>query len=239
MGFVTDVFSKRLKDLREEAGMTQTELANELNVSRGAISYYEKGERTPDIEFLDSVALFFNLPTDYLLGITGNAKTEYKNMYNFYGLTDDACEVLDGRDELYHNLGHIISHIITDESFYGIKRLIKNIVKNPDSFDLVEYNYISYVLTQHLKILIIDAVYDELHNQYAETEEDREALSKRLHELCNTEHSLSEYELQEERLSKKYDTKASGNNSKDSVTPYDSANLKDIFFHIDDNDSPL
>lgn len=58
MGFVTDNFSKRLKTLRETAELTQEQLAKELKVSRGAISYYEKGERTPDIEFLDSVSEF-------------------------------------------------------------------------------------------------------------------------------------------------------------------------------------
>ena len=49
MGYATDMFAKRLKELRETAGLTQEQLAKELKVSRGAISYYEKGGRTPDI----------------------------------------------------------------------------------------------------------------------------------------------------------------------------------------------
>ena len=61
MGYATNCFAKRLKEVREAAGMTQAQLASELNVSRGAISYYEKGERTPDIEFLDSFSDYFNI----------------------------------------------------------------------------------------------------------------------------------------------------------------------------------
>lgn len=42
MGYATKRFSKRLKQLRETAGLTQEQFAKELKVSRGAISYYEK-----------------------------------------------------------------------------------------------------------------------------------------------------------------------------------------------------
>ena len=49
MGYATKRFAKRLKQIRETAGLTQEQFAKELKVSRGTISYYEKGERTPDI----------------------------------------------------------------------------------------------------------------------------------------------------------------------------------------------
>ena len=79
MGYATERFSKRLKELRETAGLTQEQLAKELKVSRGAISYYEKGERTPDIEFLDSVAEYFQIPLEFawdiLIICTKNTET--------------------------------------------------------------------------------------------------------------------------------------------------------------------
>lgn len=67
-------FSERLKELREEKGMSQTELGDELGVSRSSISFYEKSERVPDIELLEKAATFFSVPVDYLLG-RSNAKS--------------------------------------------------------------------------------------------------------------------------------------------------------------------
>ena len=100
MGYATDVFSKRLKELREAAGLTQEQLAQKLKVSRGTISFYEKGERTPDIEFIDMLSVHFNIPVDYAIGFTSNLKIEHRNMYEHYGLTDEACEALSSSPQI-------------------------------------------------------------------------------------------------------------------------------------------
>lgn len=63
-----ETFSRRLKDLREESGLSQALLAEELGVSRGSISYYENGDRTPDVEFLTKVKTYFGVDYEYLLG---------------------------------------------------------------------------------------------------------------------------------------------------------------------------
>lgn len=65
---VSEIFAKRLKELREEKGLSQTQMADALGVSRGSISYYENGERTPDIGFLAQVKEYFRVELDYLLG---------------------------------------------------------------------------------------------------------------------------------------------------------------------------
>lgn len=61
-------FSRVFKELRLEMGLTQQELANKLGVSRSAVGMYEKGEREPDFETLETIADFFNVDMDYLLG---------------------------------------------------------------------------------------------------------------------------------------------------------------------------
>ena len=61
-------FPERLKQLREEAHMTQTDLAVKLGLSNGAIVNYEAGAREPRIEQLESIADFFNVDIGYLLG---------------------------------------------------------------------------------------------------------------------------------------------------------------------------
>lgn len=70
------MFSKILKYLRLEKGLTQTELGKVLNLSQRAISHYESGQRFPDEELLNLIADYFNVSVDYLLG-----RTKIKNIY--------------------------------------------------------------------------------------------------------------------------------------------------------------
>lgn len=57
---------KRLRQLREEKGLSQAELGKILNISRGAISHYEMGKRVPDGEMQEQIANFFHVSLDYL-----------------------------------------------------------------------------------------------------------------------------------------------------------------------------
>lgn len=64
------MFSQRLKELREEKGLTQAKLAEEIGVTPQNISYFEKG-REPSYDILIKLADFFGVTTDYLIGRTG------------------------------------------------------------------------------------------------------------------------------------------------------------------------
>ena len=55
--------------------MSQSALAEALEISRGSISFYENGERVPDILVLCKVSNFFNVSTDYLHGHTNDKFT--------------------------------------------------------------------------------------------------------------------------------------------------------------------
>lgn len=61
-------FSELLVELRQDRKMTQEDLAKVLFVTSGTISNYENGVHLPDIEKLISLADFFDVTTDYLLG---------------------------------------------------------------------------------------------------------------------------------------------------------------------------
>ena len=63
-------FAEILKDLREEQGITQTLLAAYCKVSTQCISSLEKGTRNPTGTTLLSLANYFNVSVDYLLGRT-------------------------------------------------------------------------------------------------------------------------------------------------------------------------
>lgn len=68
----------RLKDLRIEKKMSQAKLAETFNISQQAISHYEKGLRDMDYDLIKSISAFFNVSTDYLLGISNNKNYEDK-----------------------------------------------------------------------------------------------------------------------------------------------------------------
>ena len=59
---------KRLKKLREEKKLTQKELADMLDLTPKAISFYELGSREPSGEVLINMARILDTTTDYLLG---------------------------------------------------------------------------------------------------------------------------------------------------------------------------
>lgn len=61
---------ERLIQLRENKQLKQIEVAKLLNIGTVTYNRYEKGEREPDHKMLNKIANFFNVSTDYLLGLT-------------------------------------------------------------------------------------------------------------------------------------------------------------------------
>ena len=62
------IFGKRLKELREERGVSQPALAKELGVSRAIVSLWENGLREPTLSNLVAIADYFDESIDYLAG---------------------------------------------------------------------------------------------------------------------------------------------------------------------------
>lgn len=60
----------RLKELREEAHLTQEELSLQLSISEPQIWRYENGESSPKADVLVRLSAFFNVSVDYLLGVS-------------------------------------------------------------------------------------------------------------------------------------------------------------------------
>jgi transcriptional regulator with XRE-family HTH domain len=73
---VIGMFSKRLRSLREEKGITQIDLGNFIGFGHSTISQYESGKRMPDYETLTRIANLFDVTVDYLIGRT-DIKTPY------------------------------------------------------------------------------------------------------------------------------------------------------------------
>lgn len=64
----------RIRDLREDADISQTEMGNHLNVSQRAYSHYENGTRDIPLNILVKFADYFDVSVDYLLERTNNKK---------------------------------------------------------------------------------------------------------------------------------------------------------------------
>ena len=60
-------FNEKLQELRKSRGMTQEELAEELYVSRTAVSKWESGRGYPSIDSLKDISKFFSVSIDDLL----------------------------------------------------------------------------------------------------------------------------------------------------------------------------
>ncbi|MEG1982054.1 MAG: helix-turn-helix transcriptional regulator [Clostridia bacterium] len=61
-------FKDNLKELRKKEGLSQVDLAEKLGFSKSLVGLYETGGRKPSFEALETVADYFNVSIDYLMG---------------------------------------------------------------------------------------------------------------------------------------------------------------------------
>lgn len=92
------LFAERLKQLRKEKAMTQTELSKTLGYGYTAIANYESGRNEPSLSDLISICKIFDVSSDYLIGISDIRKPymvlEQKELDLLYGKVEilmDAC----------------------------------------------------------------------------------------------------------------------------------------------------
>lgn len=92
-------FGQRLKDLRIEKNVTQQQVGDFLGVGRATIAGYETKDKHPDFDKLNLLAQFFNVTTDYLIGVPNSVKTlDDKDITIATHRTDSYKEVLDTKE---------------------------------------------------------------------------------------------------------------------------------------------
>ena len=62
-------FSQRLRELWQDKGLSMKQLAKELGTTDAAVSNWENGINEPKISYLKSIAVYFNVTADYLIGL--------------------------------------------------------------------------------------------------------------------------------------------------------------------------
>lgn len=92
---MSETLGDRLRRLREKKEWTQKYAATVFGITSGALSNYERGERTPDAEMLKRIAEVYDVSIDYLIG--KRSLRENKQYLNESSL-DDYIEEIIGRE---------------------------------------------------------------------------------------------------------------------------------------------
>lgn len=74
-------YAQKIRNLREDKDLTQAQIAQLLNTTKNQIGKYERGEQELPIRHLIKLANFYNVSTDYILGMPegmpyGHSKTK-------------------------------------------------------------------------------------------------------------------------------------------------------------------
>ncbi len=175
MSFVTESFGKRLKFLRETVGLNQAELGEKLGISRGAVSYYENFSRTPDIEILELVKNFFDVPYDFLLGYSDNMEAEYVNASPKLHLSDKACHILE--EDSFGVFNNILEH----DKFIDFMTSFYLFAAKYSEYKMRDADYISFLHARLLNDIIYDVFTNDLiHNM---TDEDKKREEEKAKEM--------------------------------------------------------
>lgn len=126
-------FPTRLRDLLDGKNsplnyrVTQKELAESIGVSRQVVSLYCNGNTSPNVDAITKIAQFFNVSSDYLLGLSDLPSTseDYKTVNNITGLNDVSIRFLAQVKDKNHI--NVINDFLSSYSFYGLIEQILNI----------------------------------------------------------------------------------------------------------------
>lgn len=66
------MISDKIKELREQAGLSQSQLAKKLDVTRSSVNAWEMGLSAPTTQYIVALAKLFHVSADYILGIEAN-----------------------------------------------------------------------------------------------------------------------------------------------------------------------
>ena len=69
-----DMYFRRLRDLREDKDMKQSEIAEMLGIQQTVYSRYERGYQNIPLEYLIKLSKFYGTSTDFILGLTNEIK---------------------------------------------------------------------------------------------------------------------------------------------------------------------
>lgn len=90
-----ELLNERIKKLREEENISQTELAKEIGIAKNTLCQYEKNKANPSLEIILQIADYFNVSVDYLLGRADDFGNIVVQSSATDSLTEEEREALD------------------------------------------------------------------------------------------------------------------------------------------------
>ncbi|MBB6622543.1 helix-turn-helix transcriptional regulator [Clostridium gasigenes] len=122
------MFANKLKQLRTEQKLTQSELAKILKTSASSIGMYEQNRRVPDIELIKIISEYFNVSTDYLLG-----KSDIKDSADkIFNSSNKTTKQIAKDKEIDTIAAHLEGKDITPHKMKMIKRYIDDLFEDFD-----------------------------------------------------------------------------------------------------------
>jgi len=156
------ITGKRIAELRKERGLTQENLASDLNIDSSLIGHYERGRKI-SIDMLCEIAKYFKTSTDYLLGLTNciTPQKDYRALCDDIGIDDTAAEILEEINFVYKGqyliptLNFLIKQekLPPDEAFFEEKY---SIIENSKLTDKEKKKYIRKV----------QSIYDRMYKRW-------------------------------------------------------------------------
>ncbi len=132
---IRDIFAQRLITLRENSGISQQQLAEAVGVTRQSLSLYEQSKRTIDIDLLSRIATYFNVTSDYLLGLsdTPSPDIEDQAICKKLGIEGETLEALKRLFGTVHNCDDSTKTECSSQDSASIisELLVKSLVEIP------------------------------------------------------------------------------------------------------------
>lgn len=82
------MISEKIRELREQAGLSQSQLAKQLDVTRSSVNAWEMGLSTPTTQYIVALTKLFHVSSDYILGI------EPDRSISLRGYTDEEISLI-------------------------------------------------------------------------------------------------------------------------------------------------
>lgn len=156
-----EYFPSTMRSLMKDRNITQKELADAIGVRPQTVSLYVTGQSAPDIHCLKKIAEFFDVSSDYLLGLSGvkALDVDKQDIHKLTGLSSEAINVI-------LHIAHIgeqatLDKFIGNSRFVQLIKLVHRLSQAKSKDDL------QMVLTNPFKDISEDYVYESVATNMA------------------------------------------------------------------------